>query len=122
MAHFAKLDENNIVTTVVVIENAVIRGLTGDEEESLGVEFMRNITQEPDAIYKQCSYNHNMRGRFPEKGWNYNEDDDKFYPPKPHPSWVWHEESYSWISPLGNPFEDNNDERRNWNEESQAWE
>lgn len=121
MAHFAELDENNVVLRVCVIENAVIRGLTGEEEEDLGVEFFRNLHGNETAVWKQCSYNHNMRGRFPDKGWTYNETDDKFYPVKPYPSWVWNDEAYRWDSPLGTPFEDNNDERTTWDEDSQSW-
>ena len=48
MAHFAKI-ENNKVIQVAVVENAVIRDVSGDEQESLGVEFLRNIHNDSDA-------------------------------------------------------------------------
>ena len=43
MAHFAKLDENNVVTQVVVVNNAVITDENDQEVESLGVNFLRNL-------------------------------------------------------------------------------
>lgn len=118
MAHFAKLDTDNIVTEIVVIENAVIRDHLGDEQESIGISFIRNLYDEPNAVWKQCSYNHNIRGHYPDIGWTYDEDDDQFYPPKPYDSWVWNNDRYCWDSPIGDPT----DERVTWNEETGDWE
>jgi hypothetical protein len=117
MAHFAKI-ENNKVIQVAVVENAVIRDVSGDEQESLGVDFLRAIHSEPDAVWIQCSYNGNIRGAFPSPGWDWSPEDDRFYPPKPYPSWVWNNTINAWDSPIGHPTDEL---KTTWNEDSQSW-
>ena len=62
MASFSKLDNNNIVTTVVSVVNKVITDNNGIEQEQLGIDFLKTLYNEPNAIWKQTSYNtHNRR-------------------------------------------------------------
>lgn len=118
MAHFAKI-ENNKVIQVAVVENAVIRDVNGDEQESLGQEFLRSIHNEPNAVWLQCSYNHNIKNIFPCAGYDYDPSKDEFYPVKPFPSWVWNKEYKSWLSPIGQPTDET---KTTWNESSGEWE
>lgn len=119
MAHFAKLDENNVVTAVVTVENATIRGLDGEESESIGQEFLRALHGQPEAVWKQTSYNANFRNVYAGIGYTYSADDNAFYPPKPYSSWVWNSESKVWESPIGLPPADLGYQ---WNETDQQWE
>ena len=56
MATFAKIDENNSVIKVVSVHNNVITDENG-EQESLGIEFLKNLYNEPNAKWVQTSYN-----------------------------------------------------------------
>ena len=118
MAHFAKI-ENNKVIQVAVVENAVIRDVSGDEQESLGVEFLRTVHNDPDTNWVQCSYNGNIRGCLPSPGWDWSPSDNRFYPPKPHASWVWNNTLNAWDSPIGHPSDES---KITWNESSGEWE
>jgi len=119
MAHFAKLNENNIVIQIAVVENAVIRDVNGDEQESLGVEFLRTVHNEDDANWVQCSYNNRIRNMMPSPQFSYSIEDDAFYPPKPFPSWVWNTEKKCWDSPIGHPTDES---KTTWNEDNGEWE
>jgi hypothetical protein len=57
MASFAKLNSENIVITVESVVNEVIKDSNGVEQEQIGIEFLRNLYKEPNAIWKQTSYN-----------------------------------------------------------------
>ena len=119
MAHFAKLNKKNEVIQVAVLENAVIRDINGNEQESIGVDFLRNIENDPKGNWLQCSYNQKIRNLLPSVGWSYNKNDDAFYPPKPFTSWAWDTELKSWMSPIGQHPDDDNDYE--WNEADQQW-
>lgn len=79
MAHFAKLDENNVVQRISVVNNEDIQDENGDEQESLGVAFLKNL-HGADTIWKQTSYNNNFRGMYATIGGTYNTEHDKFVP------------------------------------------
>ena len=80
MAHFAKLDANNIVTQVIVINNAVIEDLPFPESEPLGVAFCQWLYG-ADTVWKQTSYNKNFRGRYAGIGYAYDAASDQFIAP-----------------------------------------
>ena len=99
MSHFAKLDENNIVTQVIVVSNEDITDpFTGQEDEILGIAFCKKLL---GGNWKQTSYNNNRRVRYAGIGYSYNAALDAFITPKPFPSWVLVEETADWESPLG---------------------
>jgi hypothetical protein len=99
MSHFAKLDENNIVTQVIVVSNEDITDpFTGQEDEILGIAFCKKLL---GGNWKQTSYNNNMRVRYAGTGYSYNAELDAFITPKPFPSWVLVNETADWESPLG---------------------
>ena len=77
MAHFAKLDENNIVTQVIVVSNDDIKDANGVEVEEIGVAFCKKLLG-ADTNWKQTSYNNNFRERYAGIGMQYNEEFDSF--------------------------------------------
>ena len=99
LAHFAKLDENNIVTQVIVVDNKdVTDPFTGQEDEILGIAFCKKLL---GGNWKQTSYNNNTRVRYAGVGYSYNAALDAFVAPKPFDSWVLVNETADWESPLG---------------------
>ena len=83
MAHFAQLDANNVVTEVIVINNAVVEDLPFPESEPLGVAFCQSLYG-ADTVWKQTSYNANFRGVYAGIGFTYNAALDQFVePPAP---------------------------------------
>ena len=99
MAHFAKLDENNVVTQVIVVDNKDITDPhTGQEDEILGIAFCKKLL---GGNWKQTSYNNNSRVRYAGIGYSYNAALDAFVPPQPYASWTLDNETADWVSPLG---------------------
>ncbi len=125
MAHFAGLDENNVVTQVIVVSNDDIKDVNGVEVEEIGVAFCKKILG-ADTNWKQTSYNNNMRVRYAGIGYSYNEELDAFVPPSPHNSWVLNKETADWQSPVGPAPELTEAEVEahsfyRWDEEGGAW-
>ena len=123
MAHFAQLDENNIVTQVIVVSNDDCSDVNGNEVEEIGVEFCKKIVGS-DTNWKQTSYNNNFRVRYAGIGYSYNEELDAFIPPKPYDSWILNTETADWESPIGpHPayIEENIGFVYVWNEEDLNW-
>jgi hypothetical protein len=110
MAHYAFLDENNIVTQVIVgrNEDEIVDGIS-DWEKHYG-----------ELMNQKCvrtSYNHNIRKQYAGIGFTYNETDDVFVSPQPFPSWTL-DENHDWQPPVARPAEG----MYAWNEESMQWE
>lgn len=100
MAHFARLDENNIVTTVTVVSNDDLLDDNGNEVEALGIAVCESVVGPGPWI--QTSYNGTFRGRFAQPGHRYDETIDRFIAPQPYPSWVL-DENYEWNPPVPMP-------------------
>ena len=111
MAHFAKLGVGNIVEKVEVVSNDIAT------TEQAGVNFLNNIYNTRD-VWKQTSYNNNIRKNFAGIGFSYNESKDAFIPPKPFNSWILNETTCLWESPITKPDDSN---EYNWNEQNQTW-
>jgi hypothetical protein len=95
MAHYAFLDDNNIVTDVIVgIDEAEL--IEGVDPETWYGEF-RNQT------CKRTSYNGNIRKNYAGIGFTYDEQRDAFIPPKPFDSWILDEETCRWVAPISYP-------------------
>lgn len=115
MAHFAKLDENNIVIFVTV----------GRDEDN-GKE--SELTARTGDVYKQTSYNTRggihllggtpFRKNYAGLGYTYDEVRDAFIPPKPYNSWLLNEDTCQWKAPIDYPTDD---KRYVWNEETLSW-
>lgn len=115
MAHFAKLDENNYVIAVHVVNNDVLT-VDGSESEETGIEFLTNLHKY--SKWKQTSYNKKIRKNFAGIGFFYDQTLDAFIPPKPYASWVLDFVLCNWKTPVPKP--DEADEWL-WNEESLSW-
>lgn len=102
MAHFAKVGDDGIVEKVTVVSNTVTDPEnTGTDDESLGQAF---LTEHFGAgTYVQCSYNENIRKRFPGIGDTYDSVNDIFHKPQPYPSWVLDVSTGYWEPPLPRP-------------------
>ena len=124
MAHFAKLDENNVVVFVTVGRDED----NGKEDE---------LTERTGQVYKQTSYNTKggvyydpktnqpssdqfkaFRKNYAGIGYVYDEQRDAFIPPKPYPSWILNEQTCLWNAPIPMPQEQQD---WFWDEELQNW-
>ena len=114
MAHFAKLDENNIVLEVNVVANAA---LDPTNEEASGIAFLTEWSG-GYTNWKQTSYNGNIRKNYAGIGYTYDEVRDAFIPPKPFPSWVLNEDTCRWEAPIPYP---NDGVMYSWDEEAGDW-
>ena len=117
MAHFAKIDENNIVQQIIVVSNENCGNLDFPESESIGQGFINSIGLEGN--WKQTSYNSTFRKRYAGLDDVYDESRDAFLPLKPFPSWILNEDTCLWESPIERPTDGN---LYRWNEDEQSWE
>ena len=115
MAHFARLDENNVVTQVIVVDNKDTADASGVEKEHIGAAFCERLL---GGRWVQTSYNGNKRKNYAGIGYTYDEQRDAFIPPKPFASWVLIEETCQWKAPVDAP-EDG--KRYSWDEASVSW-
>jgi len=126
MASFAKI-ENNIVIAVHSVVNEVLKDSNGIEQETIGIEFLKNLHGWEN--WKQTSYNtnggiHSLGGTPFRKnhagiGFTYDSQRDAFISPKPFNSWILNEQSCLWEAPIAMPIDDN---KYKWNEEILNWE
>ena len=126
MAHFAELDENDIILNVLVVTNGDMLDAAGEESEEVGRTFLQNWLGE-DKIYVQTSYNNNFRGKIAVPGGKYDRIKDIFIGPAPFPSWTTLDENLNWQAPLPIPpeiavIEGSTEYTRYWwDEENQSW-
>lgn len=80
MAHFAELDENNMVKMVIVVNNEVLNDLPFPESEPLGIEFCKSLFKH-ETHWRQTSINANFRNRYAQRGFVYDEALDEFHDP-----------------------------------------
>ena len=115
MAHFAQLDDNNVVTQVIVVANEELI-FEGVENETQGVIFCRSLFGN-DTKWVQTSYNGNIRKRYAGIGYTYDADKDAFIAPQPFASWVL-DADLNWQAPVAMPEDD---KRYAWFEPNQQW-
>jgi len=115
MAHFAELDNNNIVLRVIVVNNSDITDADGNEVESIGQEFCHNLY---GGNWIQTSYNATFRKNYAGIGFTYSPDIDAFIPIQPYPSWILNEETVWWQPPVAHPEDELMYE---WDEETISW-
>lgn len=118
MAHFAQLDENNVVIQVIVVANEELLDETGQESEAKGIEFCKSLFKNETTNWVQTSYNHKFRKRYAGIGFSYNPTLNAFIPPKPYPSWTLDAEKQDWVSPVPFPQDD---KFYYWSEATQQW-
>jgi hypothetical protein len=128
MAHFAKLDKNNIVIQVDVVNNLDIKNENGVEQEQVGINFLHSFYRNPNDVWKQTSYNTQggvhllggtpFRKNYAGIGYTYDSVRDAFIPTKPYNSWVLNEQTCNWEAPIAYP---NDGQMYRWNEETKNW-
>jgi hypothetical protein len=117
MAHFAKLDENNIVLEVNVVDNDNLLDSNGIEQESLGVAFL-TIWSGGYTNWKQTSYSGSFRKNYAGIGFSYDSVRDAFIAPQPFSSWSLNEETCIWQPPTLYPTDE---KLYDWDEEQLNW-
>jgi hypothetical protein len=117
MAHFAKIDENNIVIQVIVIDNEAIGNLEFPESEYAGQKYIKNVIG-LTGKWIQTSYNRNFRKNYAGRGTSYDKGRDAFIHPQPYPSWTLNEETCKWEPPTPMP---DRDKLYDWDEELKQW-
>lgn len=115
MAHWAEIDENNVVIRVTV----------GDNNDPNGDEGYKWLIDNLGGRWVQTSYNANFRKKFAGPGDIYHEDGDVFTGPQPYPSWTL-DENHDWQAPVPKPADawsmDNRDGvQYQWDEGSLSW-
>jgi hypothetical protein len=108
MAHFAEIDNQNLVTRVLVVSN---------NHEARGQEFLANDLG-LGGRWIQTSYNGNFRKNFAGIGFTFDEQRDAFIPPKPFQKWILNEETCQWESPIPYP---NDGLNYYWDDEIGQW-
>jgi hypothetical protein len=125
MAHFAKLNSDNEVIHVSVVDNWNCVDGSGNEVESIGVAYLQSVHGVEEGItWKQTSYNHNIRKNYAGIGMTYDAGRDAFIAPKPYPSWVLVESTCRWESPVPMPEDagtGNPPKRYSWDEDTVNW-
>jgi hypothetical protein len=108
MAHWAEIDENNIVLRVTV----------GDNEDPNGDEGYQWLLDNLGGNWVKTSYNGTIRKNFAGIDYTYDADRDAFIPPKPLDSWVVDEETCQWMPPMPRP---DDGKLYYWDETSVSW-
>ena len=114
MAHFAQLNEQNIVTQVIVVANEELLD-NGIESEEKGVAFCQSLL---GGNWKQTSYNGKICKNYAGIGYTYDAQRDAFIPPMPYPSWTLVDETCQWTAPVAMPIDD---KRYFWDEQTLTW-
>jgi len=120
MAHYAFLDEKNIVIEVItgVDEDVVQTDLDGLQVGGSSEDWETWYGNFRGQVCKRTSYNGNYRKNYAGIGYTYNEKHDAFIPPKPFESWLLDENTCLWNSPVPYPTDG---KMYTWNEEELKW-
>jgi len=113
MAHFAELDDNNVVTRVVVVGNDCVPSDEHIDGETWCIDFFKGGT------WKQTSYNNNFRKQYAGIGFTYDAAKNKFISPQPYASWSL-DSNDDWQAPVTYPT-DTTDKIISWDETGQKW-
>jgi hypothetical protein len=116
MAHFAQLDENNVVTQVIVVANDELL-LDGVENETKGIMFCKSLLGD-DTRWVQTSYNGTIRKNYAGIGYTYDPVADHFFAPQPYPSWTLDTDA-KWQAPVSYPVEEG--KFFTWDEPTLSW-
>ena len=142
MAHFAKIGMNGKVIQVLTMDNEQMKDADGKEIEAYGQQWLETHNNWPAQMWIQTSYNtannkHTLggtpfRGNYAGIGYEWDEDNNIFWPKKPFASWVKNTSDASWHSPIGDAPDltaeqiSQNEAGTHswgygWNEEGQSW-
>ena len=120
MAHFAKINVNtNQVVHISVVDNWNIVDGEGNEIEAIGIAYLESVHgSDSNFIWRQTSYNNNMRKNYAGVGMTWDAGRNAFIPPKPFNSWTLNEDTCRWDPPTPMP---NDGKMYSWNEETLSW-
>ena len=144
MAHFAKLGSNGKIIAVLTLDNKDMLNADGVEDESVGQQYLETHNNWPAQMWIQTSYNTSgnkhssgdnskaLRGNYAGIGYEWDEDNNIFWPKKPFSSWVKDIATASWKSPIGDAPELTDEQQSqnaadthrwgySWNEANQSW-
>ena len=144
MAHFAKLGANGKVIQVLTLDNKDMLNADGLEDETVGQQYLETHNNWPAQMWIQTSYNTSgnkhhsgdnskaFRGNYAGIGYEWDEDNQIFWPKKPFASWVKNTTDARWQSPIGDaPALTAEEESQNtagtnkweytWDESGQSW-
>ena len=142
MAHFAKLGSNGKVIQVLTMDNDKMLNADGVEDELVGQQWLETHNNWPAQMWIQTSYNTSsnqhknggtpFRGNYAGIGYEWDEDNQIFWPKKPYASWVKNTTTAGWDSPIGDaPALTAEQKSQNeagthqwhyaWNEAEQTW-
>lgn len=116
MAHFAQLDESNVVTQVIVVNNSDCGDLPFPESEPVGIAYIETFL--PGYSWKQTSYNGNFRKRYAGIGDTYSVEYDAFIQPKPYDDWVFSVPDLEYVPPIPRPSDGKD---YVWNQDTHQW-
>jgi len=119
MAHFAQLDENNVVLQVIVVDNKDTADANSVEKEHIGAAFCEKLL---GGTWKQTSYNGTIRKNYAGIGMKYHADTDAFVAPKPYASWVLNNTTAQYEAPVAKPATElPQGKQYSWNESTTSW-
>ena len=138
MAHFAKIDENNRVLTVLTLNNEDMLNAESVETESVGQQYLETHNNWPSHLWIQTSYNTTLnqhrldgtpfRGNFACVGYTWDSGNQIFWPPQPYASWTKNLTTADWDPPVARPALTSEQEADTansyahvWNEDTQSW-
>ena len=144
MAHFAKIGANGKVIQVLTLDNKDMLNADGVEDEGIGQQYLEYHNNWPAQMWIQTSYNTSknthssgdnskaLRGNYAGIGFEWDEDNNMFFPKKPYASWVKDTSDAQWHSPIGDApaltaEQTSQNEasthkwRYSWNEAGQSW-
>ena len=122
MAHFAEINDSNIVQRVIVVSNS------NTPNEAAGIAFCKALLGS-DTNWVQTSYNDNIRCRYAGIGMKYDATNDVFYKQQPYASWTLNTSTWEWEAPVALPDDANFDDPGHpteiitytWDEDTRAW-
>jgi len=128
MAHFAKLDENNVVIFVTKGrqqsdgKEAELTARTGDVYKQTSYNTRGGVHYDPNTGEPSADQSKAFRKNYAGLGYTYDSERDAFIPPKPYASWVLNEDTCLWDAPVAMPEDaGTGDKRYTWDEETTNW-
>ena len=118
MAYFAQLDENNVVTNVIVVKDTDCQDSGGSHSESVGIAFCRSLLGS-NTNWVESREDGSIRNRPAGIGHTYDSANDRFIAPQPYPSWTMNQ-SGEWEPPTAKPSSDGSSIYL-WNEDTLSW-
>jgi hypothetical protein len=119
MAHFAKLNKDNIVTHISVVDNKDTLDNSGYEGEVIGIAYLQSVHgNNTNYRWRQTSYNGTFRKNYAGVGYTYDSSRDAFIAPQNYPSWILNETTCQWESPVAYP---DDDKVYSWDELTTNW-